>query len=149
MRWSQTVRLNLANDNRKIAVNSLVLATDDIINISNIDQYTVADFKKILDFGRNVLIGDIDDSDTLAVRQLQIGNTLLTTEQINNLISISENSTVVLDHLSVDSEETTILSSKSIDVSGHIRTGTINTKLIEIGDFTSLNEERLIFTEEV
>lgn len=147
MRWSQTVRLNLANDNRKIAVNSLVLATDDIINISNIDQYTVADFKKVLDFGRNVLVGDIDDSDTLAVRQLQIGNTLLTTEQINNLISISENSTVVLDHLSVDSEETTILSSKSIDVSGYITTGTLNTKLIEIGDFTSLNEERLIFTD--
>lgn len=149
MRWSQTVRLNLANDNRKIAINSLVLTKNDTINISNQDYYAVADFQKILDFGQNVLADDIADNSIFPVGSITLrdssGDYILTTENIEALMSISDNSAVILNYLTYDSVNDIIISSRSVNVSGFIKSEKIETNEIIIGDDTVLKKDYLIF----
>ena len=149
MRWSQMVRLNLANDNRKLAVNSLVLATDDTINISNIATYTVADFKKVLDFGKNVLVGDILDSSTLSIKSLIIGDTELTSDSIKNIVSINLSNLVILNYISLnndDSDESLAINT-NVDITGQLRSSTLVTDLLQVGDFTEIYNDKITFRD--
>lgn len=142
MRWSQTVRLNLANDRRNFAVSDLILAADDTINISNIDTYTVSDFKKVLDFGRNVLSStNITDPNLLSVRGLRIGENEeveITESHINTLNSLEYYDVNLLQNITLKHIDYSFYSgeaihfNKSIDVKGQVVSKEIYSKKINL-----------------
>tara|TARA_Y100000389_G_scaffold204928_1_gene260914 strand:- start:7703 stop:9382 length:1680 start_codon:yes stop_codon:yes gene_type:complete len=150
MRWSQTVRLNLANDNRKIAVNSLILASNDTINISNIATYSVSDFKNILDFGKNVLFTEnILVPDALAVQRLKIGNREITENDIEALNILQNFNIDVLDFLSLvnivyqSSNIEVLRIGKSVDISGVLITNEVSTQEINLENQNSQMKSKI------
>ena len=156
MRWSQTYKINVTNDIRKLALNSLLLTLTDNINITLPDKtsevYNVFHFKKILDFGKYYLLNDTNDENIMSVSKLNLTylkNGVRYYFEFNeniadSLINFDETELAILDNFVLHEPNIDIIKTLDIDSSFLIFMRSLLTERLILPDIFNPDERNVI-----